>query len=877
MANLTGDFDVIAQFAVPAVNRILAAMHRVERFPHSVAMRVDDTSGPGGHFDWPTLVGVVDAFGEAASDHASIRDPRPSDLADFISGNRRSSRLLDGIANIEVAGIQLEPIQPSRLKGRAQAQLSPPTIEINDASGTKLTVRIGMMSRYLPDPGTPQVAQFVRGDLRITAPVNQVASQVANVISIDVKASTAIINFTPHWSSSPISAEDLAGVTLLIRNALKTSFLPSNAALPSNIGHIQFKTMSGPQSAVAVLLDAEGPAGNPSSANQVFLSGADGFAFGIGADYVKAAFQPTLDKILQDQLEPVKFDIDGFVHTWHITYTVTLNTASCALENGKIVLTFKGHAHTGTSWLPDFNFTVKQDITISVSGPDAELEMGNMTIDTSSTVANLFKSGAITSMRRARDRALSDSGVKARIRRMLSAEENLGGFLRSLLTPANATPPVAPLNFTLAYSSAEIRTAGIILHGEVGVPAWPPPRAEYEPITATGPGPVLPVPEVVVGEGPSYSALKSWIPGGTIQRFEWHKQGAQGYTDENRFVLLDQGPPATMGDGVSARLVAGYSPMCLTIQGSRLTASGPVASETVGATVCGYRSFPFPEDLVASGLAVAAIALARRGPGGRVDIVGHAAPMARAEKKNGPNLILHFPAESADARVDELIRGVEGSGRKDASTAILVVGNSAQLARLQYSEAVTYIEDDGSWRRRHDVNPGTGATVVVDPSGKVLWRSEGTPAAAELSKILRKVLVKGATSRATMLTANVRIGQPPPNFLFDHAPGQQLTLRKTIGRRVVIVFFRRSSPASVDAVRDAAASSGSKAIVLAIGADEVASREDLGSAIVVPDTAGRIAAAYGVTMWPTMVSVDESGIVRGIEYGRLARGEGNRA
>ena len=872
MANLTGDFDVIAQFAVPAVNRILAAMHRVERFPHSVAMRVDDTSGPGTH-DWPTLVGVVDIFGEAASDHVSIRDPRPSDLADLISGNRRSSRLLDGVANIEVAGILLEPIQPSRLKGRAQAQLSPPAIEINDTSGTKLTVRIGMMSRYLPDPGTPQVAQFVRGDLRITAPVNQVASQVANVISIDVKASTAIINFTPHWSSSPISAADLAGVTLLIRNALKTSFLPSNAALPSNIGHIQFKTMSGPLGAVAVLLDAEGPAGNPSTANQVFLSGADGFAFGIGADYVKAAFQPTLDKILQDQLEPVKFDIDGLVHTWHITYTVTLNTASCALENGKIVLTFKGHAHTGTSWLPDFNFTVKQDITISVSGPDAELEMGNMTIDTSSTVANLFKSGAITSMRRARDRALSDSGVRARIRRMLSAEENLGGFLRSLLTPANATPPVAPLNFTLAYSSAEIRTAGIILHGEVGVPAWPPPRVEYEPITATGPGPVLPVPDVVVGEGPSYSALKSWIPGGTIGRFEWHKQGAQGYTDENRFVLLDQGPPATMGEGVSARVVAGYSPMCLTIQGTRLTASGPVASENVGATVCGYRSFPFPDDLVTSGLMAAAIALARSGPGGRVDIVGHAAPMAPGDKKSGPNLLIHFPAESSEVRVEEILRGVEGSGRADAPTAVLVAGNSSQLSRLQYSEAVTYVEDDGSWRRRYDISAGSGATVVVDPAGKLLWRSHGAPTAAELSKVLRKVLVKGVSARATMLTANVRIGQPPPNFVFEHAPGQQLTLRKAIGRRVIVVFFRRSSPASVEAVRDLTASSGSTAVVLAIGDDERAGRDDLGSAIVVPDTAGRIAAAYGVTMWPTIVTVDESGIVRGIEYGRRMQGE----
>jgi hypothetical protein len=472
MANLTGDFDVIAQFAVPAVNRILAAMHRVERFPHSISMRVDDTTPPGHGFHWPTLVGVVDAFGEASSDPASIRSPELADLENLVIGSGgRGARVLDGIVNIDLSDIQVEPLQPSNLKGKAQAQLSPPTIEINDTSGTKLTVRIGMMSRYLPDPGTPPVAQFVRGDLRITAPVNQVASQVANVISIDVKASSAIINFTPHWSSSPISPQDLAGVTQLIRNALRTSFLPSNAALPSNIAHMQFRTMSGSQGAVAVLLDIDGPAGNPASATQVFLSGSDGFAFGIGADYVRAAFQPTLDNILQQQVEPVKFDIDGYIHTWHITYTVTLNSATVDLENGKIVLTFKGHAHTGTSWLPDFNFTVKQDITIAVNGPDAEIEMGNMTIDTSSTVANLFKSGALANMRRSRDRAMNQSGVKAKVAKMLNAEENLGGFLRALLTPANATPPVLPLNFSLAYTSAEIRPAGIVLHGTVGVPA----------------------------------------------------------------------------------------------------------------------------------------------------------------------------------------------------------------------------------------------------------------------------------------------------------------------------------------------------------------------------------------------------------------------
>jgi hypothetical protein len=36
MANdLTGDFDVVAEFAIFAVNRVLAAMHRAQRIPHS--------------------------------------------------------------------------------------------------------------------------------------------------------------------------------------------------------------------------------------------------------------------------------------------------------------------------------------------------------------------------------------------------------------------------------------------------------------------------------------------------------------------------------------------------------------------------------------------------------------------------------------------------------------------------------------------------------------------------------------------------------------------------------------------------------------------------------------------------------------------------
>ena len=43
MANdLTGDFDVVAEFSIPAANRVLAAMHRGGRVSHSWTLRVDD-------------------------------------------------------------------------------------------------------------------------------------------------------------------------------------------------------------------------------------------------------------------------------------------------------------------------------------------------------------------------------------------------------------------------------------------------------------------------------------------------------------------------------------------------------------------------------------------------------------------------------------------------------------------------------------------------------------------------------------------------------------------------------------------------------------------------------------------------------------------
>jgi hypothetical protein len=53
-SDLTGDYDVVVEFSVEAVNRVLAAMHSGNRFPHSLSVRVDD-SPPLGRIRPPTL------------------------------------------------------------------------------------------------------------------------------------------------------------------------------------------------------------------------------------------------------------------------------------------------------------------------------------------------------------------------------------------------------------------------------------------------------------------------------------------------------------------------------------------------------------------------------------------------------------------------------------------------------------------------------------------------------------------------------------------------------------------------------------------------------------------------------------------------------
>ena len=770
---------------------------------------------------------------------------------------------------------------PSNLQGFAQLQLFPPTIEINDAAGKTVTVKIGLIARYFPDRDTSPMAEFVRGRLTITAPVSQVASQVGSVIEIDITSANLGVSFVVDWSSRPLTASDVAAINLLIRNALKTSFLPSNSTLPPNVSHMQFKTMRAGGKAVAVLLDLDGGPSNPNSADKIILGSGDDFTVGVSSDFVEKAFQPTIDKFLSDGVDPVSFDINGLVHTWHITYTFTLNTADIELRDGEIVLTITGRART-SQWPPNFDFTVTQRFSLEPSGETARLVIGDISIDTSSWIIDRFRGRAIDTMRRSRNRAIAEGGTRRAVRDMLSADKTLGGFLNSLLVPPRPTSS-PPGEFDLAYTAVEISSSGIVLRGELGISDWPPVHAEYEQIPSTNSSPIA----AVIG-GPTYSALKSWIPGGTVERYEWKQfgQSGTGVIEENKFIfqklspglstvsLAEATPPALEPVVIEATPVAGYKPFCVTVRGNRIAKSGAAAMQSVSSTFCSVGAFPLLDATFEGQPPL--VALTTRAADGSIRVDGHAAATRAIPGRPGPNLLVHFGDVSTAGSLEQLVQSLRESGRIDAPTAIVAVLPSRDLPRTAWVERVTYpADEDNGWSRRFGADSGRRPlTLIVAPSGEVVWKHEGRIAAAEIAPALRKYLVAGKGMVAALQPAAVHIGRRAPNFLFQHAPGRGITLRKIAGKPARLVFWRRSSPESIEAVRAATrASAGSESLVLAIkhgDTADVASRiaeENKFGAILVTDPARSISAAYGVSVWPTVISVDANGVVRGIRQG----------
>lgn len=873
MANpLTGDFDLVAQFSVPAVNRLLAAMHGVKRFPHSLSLRVDDVPRrPNEHGVRPSLTEIIDTAGESVVHPGRIRDVDVN--APDVATTADASSRFDAIVNLEHAGIFVPPIAPSDLKGRLQVQLAPPRLEIADASQSRVRVRMAVRARYFPDPQTPAAAPFARGELVITTAVNQITSQLGSSVDIDLRSDAVQAVFVPDWSSAPLSAADRACVDQLIANALKSSVLPSNTVLPSGISAMKFKAMTG---LVSVLVNSDTPPGNPASAHQAFLAGSD-FGLGIAAETMQRALASVATEILSTPIAPFEVSIPGR----NPVYTVVLQIVNLHFRAGRIVLEIKGRATT-PSWTPNFDFTVSQDITLRPVGTTAEIELGDMSLDTSSWFVDRFRDRALSKLRPIRDRALAQSGAHDKVRRMLDTDRNLGPLFRSLLTPARPDnqPQPQPHHATLSYISAEIAPDGVVLRGQLNIADVPPPSVEFSEITHTGTAPL----DGTMPAQTEYSAFKSWIPGGTIDGFEWQRfrDTHTGSVDDKKFVLMPQGP-VVASDEAFARsapgLAFGFNPMCLTLHGTRLSTSGPIAPHPVTASYCAFPWFPLFETANVSTTALMA-SLTRPGADGLVEVVAQVPAVRRDRPTLTPNRIVHFGDGSSAAQLAIIEDAVVRAGRPDAAAAIVAVLSPQDLKAARHVAGVAYVEHlDDRWEKAWRVEVTTRpTTLVINPDGKVAWQHSGRLEAGALTEALRRALTPVQMMAPLTVNAGVRLGQAPPNFAFPHGQGGEMTLGKLRGRAVTLVFVH-SDANGADLIRDcvdrarqhhAADRAGVVITIDAAGSPDGDQQQarDSAAAVVVHDAGQSIARAFGVCAWPTTVFIDARGLVRAVHHGR---------
>ena len=483
-----------------------------------------------------------------------------------------------------------------------------------------------------------------------------------------------------------------------------------------------------------------------------------------------------------------------------------------------------------------------------------------------------------------RDRALADSDAAGKVRRMLDTERALGGFLRSLLTPSRPDnqpqPPALPA--TLTYSSADIEPDGIVLRGELSLADWGPAHVEFQQITPFSSDPLA----GAVPAGEEYSGFRSWIAGGVIDSFEWKRafQTTPGFRDENRFVKLPESPGAIATDPVFEPATPGnlvvFRPMCLTITGRRLTAAGPVASLPVQATYCAFHWFPVLDVSLAEAASAPMVALTGPGPGGLVEVVGQA-PSVRDDKARGaPNLVVHFGTAESAGQLGRVTEAIRKSGRVETPTAVLAVLDPDDLPRTRYVDGVIYAESDDRWTETWAVKIDQRPfTVIIDASGKVAWQQAGDLDPATLVDVLRRVLRPSHFAGASAVLTGARIGHPPPNFLFTYAPGQELTLRKLVGRPVILVFSRSGSRADAKALQGVTPMhrGWERAVVLNVREDATADRAVQQAAAVnnqttvVPDPMRAISKAYGIAIWPTTIYIDTQGVVRDVRHGHLDR------
>ena len=902
MANdLTGDYDAVAAFSLGAVNRILAAMHRGKRLPHSLSMAVDDS--PAFRLG-AVAVSVEDKHGAAVTDAGRVK---LSALA--VSDPRReaeSIRTLDPVVNWRpdtVAAIANPPALSTDsdfVVGVAQLQLGPPTMQLLAGQTDRADIHTPAMIQYHPDQHTRPLSPFMRGEIVTSFGVKEVRAPAGARIVVDVAGPSGSVKFNLDWSDLTLGQDDELAIKKVLAKALKQSFKPSSTPVPAGPKKMHFKGFPA-EGAVAVMMNLtsdEQPSRD--SITSLPLRPQDHFVLAVNGDAITVPFATQVNAEISAQLPGRRKSADTTIHikygigtyTFHILSAITVGDATVQLIDlpffgltigtGEILLTIP--VHVGFGWqnkpdiLPDpvsFDFTIVQAFTLTLNGRRVGIEpLGSLGVNIPANVPEYEAKPVRDSVEPLFKQIWKNqsNGVNEAINTALTAE-TLQTLVEGLMNPQPAAAGAAPGNVRpeLNYTRFKIQPSGIILHGALAVPPWPDPSVEFDK------DPWAPA------AAPEYRALNSWIPGGTIEKFQWSYSATNKQDETDRFVTVNASAMAT-----------GNNNICLRLFGRRITAAGPVSYEAVDSVkVCKLTGVAYAT--LNPGLNVAAanrphviVPQPHPGPEQRLEARAHISPWAPDGFGGGgaANLVVHFPDDRSARELELLLRALGKSARTDTETAILCVLSKEQFSRAREVEGLLYADDAEGWERLMGVRERP-ATLVLSPSGETVWRHQGEIEGEALTQALRRHLSPGGQFYPQFIEPPLRIGELSPNFVFESSPGERLTLRDLAGRQVALVFWRDWSAPSLATLRNLHRAVAHRRVepgdrpplIVAIddgtGGDYARglATADQSAVVTVADPEGQIARAYGVNLWPTVVSLDPNGLVQDIRLGLITEQE----
>ena len=880
--NLTGDYDAVVEVRVKAINGILATLHQNRlyehaspTFMHRFAIRIGDLLET-------VRVELVQAMQWMA--HSGVTSPGEEGAEHGFQAftSKSPPGVSAGLATVlhEAHEAQLGFTNPASttVDGVAQVQLGTPEITFPPNTTTEVTAHVQMRANYIPDPGTSGLPAPVHGEVEVTFAVQP----GQGVLEVQIPADDNKIQFKAHPGTGLTNAEVIT-IERHVRKVLRKNFEPITAELPQDFQFGQFKALdSGAAQVVALPLQLGNQQPSPSainSVNTVFLGSGHEFAIGIGKEFVLSLVQPTLDDIKSSH---PTFTVSNFLGS--ATYTTTFTQASAAWLSDKIRIQIQGHANTPTWWAPNVSsFSITQDIGFELE-PLAQaidvkaLGQPSVSVNVAGPFGDLVESIVTPTVKSTFNAQLGNAlaAAESDISQILSGPGSISGALHPFDDSASAK-----------LESLETTVDGVILRGGVTT------KLRSNPIVGF----------TETGDGDAFTALKSWIPAGTIDTFTWSwlenptpyipwSTQVKTVQDDHRFVL-----PKPSG-------ISFTSQICLHIKGTQVYPGQEwnqaisigdeivvEAGETCSSSAPGWMIATMPAwwDKI-----MTPIWLPDPPPEAILDdrISGHVSVLADSATPEGPgiNSVVFFSDLRGESPFDVMNSPLSTRrGRSGIPIALVLVvprGTFRQqraelekkLGTIKAFSGLTFITEDyeGGWSRTFGAEKAP-ATFLINARGEFVWSHLGALDVKSFVRALDQHLIPGQMPVPRSIQPAVQAGERAPDALFDVICRDRLALRKLRGRRVMLNFWQSWSTPCIKELRrlqrlQEQSIDGALSIVAVNGGESLdriaqATKDHALNLPLVHDPHQHIARKYGVECWPTTISIHEDGFVDGIQVG----------